>query len=97
MTVEALAAADARWDELVDAAPTPDVYFRPGYGRAYEAAGEGRLVGVRTASALFPLLLRALPFGVDGFDAVTPYGYGGLLPLAARSDASTDVRQLRDW
>ena len=97
MTVETLAAGDARWDELVDAAPTPDVYFRPGYGRAYEVAGDGRLVGVRTGSALFPLLLRELPFGGEGLDAVTPYGYGGLLPLAPDADPATDVRQLRDW
>ena len=81
MTVETLAAGDGRWDELVDAAPTPDVYFRPGYGRAYESVGEGRLVAVRTDGALFPLLLRELPFGEDGLDAITPYGYGGLLPL----------------
>ena len=86
-------------DELVDAAPTSDVHFRPGYGRAYEAVGEGRLV-VRTSGALFPLLLRELPFGEDGFDAITPYGYGGLLPLAAGptpsrmcSNFATGVRQ----
>ncbi len=97
MTVETLVAGDGRWDELVDTAPTPDVYFRPGYGRVYEIAGEGRLVAVRTDGALFPLLLRELPFGEDGLDAVTPYGYGGLLPLAAGSDPVTDVRQLRDW
>lgn len=97
MTVESLAPGDERWDELVDDAPTPDVYFRPGYCRAYEAAGEGRAVAVRTETALFPLLLRELPFREDGFDAVTPYGYGGLLPLAASADLSADVRQLRDW
>jgi hypothetical protein len=97
VTVETLGPADERWDELVDAAPTPDIYFRPGYGRAYEAAGEGRLVGVHTEAALFPLLLRELPFGEDGLDAVTPYGYGGLLPLASGTDSVEDVRQLRDW
>ena len=97
MTVEVLAADDRRWDELVDGAPTPDVYFRPGYCRSYEAADEGRLVTVRTEGALFPLLLRELPFGADGVDAVTPYGYGGLLPLAEGSDPVSDVRQLRDW
>jgi Acetyltransferase (GNAT) domain len=97
VTAESLVAGDERWDGLVDAAPTPDVYFRPGYCRAYEAAGEGRLVGVRTEAALFPLLLRGLPFGEDGFDAVTPYGYGGLLPLAEGADLSADVSQLRDW
>jgi serine/alanine adding enzyme len=102
VTAESLAADDERWDGLVDAAPTPDVYFRPGYCRAYEAAGEGRAVAVRTDGALFPLLLRELPFGQDGFDAVTPYGYGGLLPLTRDayvpvSDTVSDLRQLRDW
>ncbi len=97
MTVESLAADDARWDGLVDAAPTPDVYFRPGYCRAYEAADEGRVVAVRTETALFPLLLRELPYGEAGFDAVTPYGYGGILPLTEGADLVTDVRRLRDW
>ena len=97
MTVESLAPDDEHWDELIDHAATPDVYFRPGYCRAYEAAGEGRAVAVRTETALFPLLLRELPFAEDGFDAVTPYGYGGLLPLAESADLSADVRQLRDW
>jgi len=97
VTVESLAPGDARWDELVDDAPTPDVYFRPGYCRAYEAAGEGQAVAVRTGTALFPLLLRDLPFGEDGFDAITPFGHGGLLPLTEGADLLADVRQLRDW
>ena len=97
MTVESLAADDTRWDGLVDAAPTPDVYFRPGYCRAYEAAGEGRIVAVQTETALFPLMLRQLPFGESGFDAATPYGYGGILPLTEAADLVTDVRRLRDW
>jgi serine/alanine adding enzyme len=91
-----LGAGDARWDELVDAAPTPDVYYRPGYCAAYEAAGHGRLVAVETAGALFPLLLRPLPFGEDGVDAATPYGYGGVL-TGSDPVKTTDVRQLRDW
>jgi serine/alanine adding enzyme len=95
--VTVLAADDERWDGLVDAAPAPDVYFRPGYCRAYEVTGEGRAVAVRTETALFPLLLRELPYAEDGFDAVTPYGYGGLLPLSDAADSVTDVRQLRDW
>ncbi len=97
MTAETLVPGDARWDGLVGDAPTPDVYFRPGYCRAYEVAGDGRAVAVRTETALFPLLLRELPDGEDGFDAVTPYGYGGLLPLAGGADLLADVRQLRDW
>jgi len=97
LTVEALAARDGRWDELVDASPAPDVYYRPAYCAAYETAGHGRAVAVVTDGALFPLLLRPLPFGEDGFDATTPYGFGGLLPLSGRTDPGSDLRQLRDW
>jgi Acetyltransferase (GNAT) domain len=92
-----LGAGDSRWDELVDAAPTPDVYYRPGYCAAYEAAGHGRLVAVETAGALFPLLLRPLPFGEAGVDAATPYGYGGVLATGSDPIKTTDVHQLRDW
>jgi GNAT acetyltransferase-like protein len=88
---------DERWEATVDEAPTQDVYFRPGYCRPYEVAGHGSAVAVRTGGALFPLLLRPLPFGQDGFDAVTPYGYGGLLPLGESGDLRTDLRQLGDW
>jgi hypothetical protein len=97
LTVEALGTRDPRWDELVDASPAPDVYYRPGYCRAYEAAGHGRAVAVVTDGALFPLLLRPLPFGEDGFDAVTPYGYGGALFTEPGPVKSADLRQLRDW
>ena len=95
MTVEGLGTGDGRWDGLVDASPTPDVYYRPGYCGAYEAAGHGRVVAVATDGALFPLLLRPLPFGEDGFDAFTPYGYGGV--LSTGPGARADLRQLRDW
>jgi serine/alanine adding enzyme len=102
LTVEALGADDGRWDKLVDESAAPDVYYRPGYCRANGAAGHGRAVAVVTERALFPLLLRPLPFGEEGFDAATPYGYGGVLPLGrdtpfTGSDPTTEVRQLRDW
>ena len=71
------------------------------FSRAYEAAGHGRAVAVVTERALFPLLLRPLPFGEEGYDAATPYGYGGVLPLGPAgslgSDPASEVRQLRDW
>jgi Acetyltransferase (GNAT) domain len=86
---------DPRWDELVDGSPTPDVYYRPGYCAAYEAVGHGRAVAVVTERALYPLLLRPLPFGEEGFDAATPYGYGGV--LLTEPGAGADVGQLRDW
>ena len=80
VTVEALGADDRRWDELVDASPAPDVYFRPRLlPRVRGGRARARRRG-RHGGALFPLLLRALPFGEEGLDAATPYGYGGLLP-----------------
>jgi serine/alanine adding enzyme len=98
LRVEALGTDDPRWEELVEGSPHADVYYRPGYCRAYEAAGHGRAVAVVTEQAVFPLLLRPLPFGEEGFDAATPYGYGGVLPLGGDSSLpETEVRQLRDW
>jgi hypothetical protein len=97
LTVEALGADDGRWEGLTADA---DVYFRPGYCGAYEAASHGRAVAVVTEGAVFPLLLRPLPFGEEGFDAATPYGYGGLLPRDASVTGAvpaSEVRQLRDW
>jgi Acetyltransferase (GNAT) domain len=79
------------WNQLVNLAPVSDVYYRPGYALAYEAAGHGKAIAVILTSdrgqVLMPLLLQRLsdlPFGQNesGFDAVTPYGYGGLLPLS---------------
>jgi hypothetical protein len=95
MTSQLLATGDARWEALVDGSPTPDVYYRPGYCAAYEAVGHGRAVAVVTDGVLYPLLLRPLPFGEEGFDAATPYGYGGV--LLTQAGARADVRQLRDW
>jgi serine/alanine adding enzyme len=97
LTAEALGAGDRRWDELVSAAAEPDVYYRPGYCAAHEAAGHGEVVAVATEHALWPLLLRRLPFGEDGQDAATPYGYGGLLPAGPGAVSATDLEQLRAW
>jgi sugar O-acyltransferase (sialic acid O-acetyltransferase NeuD family) len=97
----------ATWDDLVDRAPIPDVYYRPAYLRAYALTGHGRPVAVLVRSgsteALFPLLIRKLD--IDGQvvrDALTPYGYGGLLRLSGPEQPGLDVtrqlfRQLQDW
>jgi Acetyltransferase (GNAT) domain len=79
-----------RWNAMVDAAPDPDIYYRPGYLRAHQVAGHGSAIAVQINAgrtrALFPFLLRPvseLGFAAesDGFDAGTAYGYGGLLLL----------------
>lgn len=97
----------ALWEQLVEQAPVPDAYYRPGYAQAYEAAGHGQAIalllqggGVRV---LVPLLMRELadpPFSVasPGFDAYTPYGYGGLLSLEAEPpDALPLISALQEW
>src|ERR1035441_1067942 len=97
----------ATWDDLVDRAPVPDVYYRPAYVRAYALTGHGRPVAVVVRSglteALFPFLIRQL--NIDGQvvrDAVTPYGYGGLLRLSGPEYPGPEIvrdlfSQLRDW
>jgi methionyl-tRNA formyltransferase len=97
----------ATWDDLVDRAPVPDVYYRPAYIRAYALSGHGRPVAVVVRSgsteALFPLLIREFDIGGQTVrDAVTPYGYGGLLRLSGPECPGPEIArhlfsQLRDW
>ncbi len=93
----------ARWDALVSEAWFPDTYYRPGYVRAYEVEGHGRAVAAHGRCAgvefLVPLLLR--PICDLGFtarpglqDAITAYGYGGLLPLNTPHPSEAQVREL---
>ncbi|HVP43772.1 MAG TPA: GNAT family N-acetyltransferase [Terriglobales bacterium] len=99
-----------RWNDLVDASPAPDLYYRPGYTRAYQVEGEGKAVALHVEAGdtafLFPLLLRPLsklPFapGTAGQDAITPYGYGGILPLRSAHATPDQLRAglttLADW
>jgi hypothetical protein len=94
---QVLHAADSsdlsKWDQLLNLAPASDVYYRPGYSLAYEIAGHGKAIAVILTAdhgqVLMPLLvqrLSKLPFAQrePGFDAITPYGYGGLLPLSEK-------------
>ena len=94
----------------MEAAPVPDIYYRPGYARAYQVEGEGRAVALHVetsgAAFLFPFVLRPLSNlsfapGTSGQDAVTPYGYGGLLPLHSARPTPEQLRaaitSLADW
>jgi len=103
--------SDAAWNSLVDNSECQDIYYRPGYVRAYETAGSDRAVAVTVAAGgstfLVPLIIRPLrqiSFGheMDGYDAITPYGYGGLLHVDRPLENSQDTIQefcdsLRGW
>ena len=103
-------AADIRaWDDLVNHSPTPDTYFRPGYAAAYtdeSTSAFALLLHTSKRRFLLPLLRRrvsTLPFAtrMEDYDAVTPYGYGGILPLEAGNisgeDAGELITELRLW
>lgn len=106
-TVTVLRAADTAerrcWEEIVVGTPGSDVYHRPGYALAYQAAGHGQAIALRVpvegGAFLVPLIVRtldALPFGrpFRGQDAVTPYGFGGVLPLQAGTPTDEQVEAL---
>jgi hypothetical protein len=78
------------WESLIDSSSDPDVYYRPAYLQAYEAAGHGHaaalLVDTGQGRALIPLLFRPVskldnPSDIYALDGITAYGYGGLLLL----------------
>jgi GNAT superfamily N-acetyltransferase len=98
----------ATWDALVDSAPVPDVYYRPGYvqAAALPAGGPGvaLVVDAEGSRVLVPLVLRtfddlAFARGERGGDAITPYGYGGFLPLEGEVDIdlASLLEELRAW
>ncbi|MCP3761329.1 GNAT family N-acetyltransferase [Domibacillus sp. A3M-37] len=76
-----------KWNGLVKACETYDVFFLADYLDLYEQRGEGRARlfvyqenGERYV--LYPYLLRNISERIDGrayFDIATPYGYGGPL------------------
>ena len=79
---------DAQWDELVARLDADDVYLRLDYHRASAELEPVPALPVLLhwrsedgAEVALPLLLRALPGGLDGWDATSAYGYGG--PIAA--------------
>ena len=71
-----------RWDELVKSFSAYDVYYLSGYVRAFQIHGDGlpQLLyyeddGLR---AIYVYMRRQT--AIDGiYDAITPYGYGGVL------------------
>lgn len=91
--IEVIDLSDSRrWDSIVRTFADYDVYYLSGYVRAFELHGDGHPVLIYYSSpgsrAVCVLLIRnladdpefagVLPSG-HYYDAVTPYGYGGLL------------------
>lgn len=71
-----------RWDEIVTSFPNYDVYYLSGYVRAFEIHGDGtpHLIFYKSdhLRAIYVFMRRetSLP---GCYDAITPYGYGGVL------------------
>ena len=73
-----------------------DVYFTPEYGRLYEAIEGGILQSFSFScdegEIYYQYLKRPVPYLVDGvqyYDAMTPYGYGG--PIVLRVEAGQEL------
>jgi hypothetical protein len=102
---------DQEWRSMVDGTPAADVYYQPAYVRSYEKAGHGSavalLISIAESRFLLPLLLRpladlAFAEGTPGFDAISAYGYGGLLLLSGEADVSRETIRdlfaaLKNW
>jgi GNAT superfamily N-acetyltransferase len=99
------------WNRLVDLSSCPDVYYRPAYVQAYEAAGHGQaaalLVDTGEGRVLIPILIRSIsnpgfltaPIALDG---ITAYGYGGLLLLEGLKELGVSqvrmlIEHIRVW
>ena len=69
------------WDGLVCSFPYYDVYYLSGYVKAFEINGDGipELLYYETEElrAIYVYMKRRIANGI--YDAVTPYGYGGVL------------------
>jgi hypothetical protein len=69
-------ADDERWLVAWEGWPEREVHAHPEYVRLYEEEGAHARCALADG-VLYPFLLRELPFGAEGADIVTPYGYGG--------------------
>lgn len=83
--------ADPLWIDVLDST-SHDIYHLPRYSEieADRLTGEPVAAFVEQGDCrlLIPLILRPLPAGVEGVDAVSPYGYPGpLLSPAALTDS----------
>ena len=92
--VALIAPDDPRWSRMLDQAPH-DFHHLPAFVELEAERGHGAARGLWVeesgSAVLLPLIVRALPdaLGVDGQDAISPYGY----PSPLFSDASQASRE----
>ena len=79
-----------------------DLYFTPEYGRLYEKIEGGTLetfsFSVPEGEVYYQYLKRPVPYLVDGiqyYDAMTPYGYGG--PIVLRAEAGQEAALVKKF
>jgi hypothetical protein len=82
---------DNAWTGFIECVRS-DIYHQPGYIRTSELIHDGTsrvaMVNERGMTTGVPLLLRSLPYHVEGFDAITPYGYPCVIG---------EARSVDDW
>jgi hypothetical protein len=76
LSLAVVTADDERWLAAWEAWPEREVHAHPEYVALYED-DTARALCALDDGVLYPFLLRDLPFGAEGGDIVTPYGYGG--------------------
>jgi len=94
----------AAWLELWDEWPDREIMAHPDYARLF-ARPQDRVLAVtaRTAAGavLYPVILRPLaqePWGLDGYDTTTPYGYGGPFCWGTTpADTESFCKSFDDW
>jgi hypothetical protein len=69
------------WDDVVRTFPNYDIYYQSGYVKAFEINGDGHpellYYEAEDLRAIYVYMKRRIADGM--YDAVTPYGYGGVL------------------
>lgn len=76
-TVTILSVHDARWDDVIAAIPSADVYYERGYCQA-GAQGDAELFVFQRNQGTVILPYIRIPSPIAGlFDAISPYGYSG--------------------
>lgn len=75
-----------------------DLYFTPEYGRLYETIENAELRAFsyndQNGEVYYQYLKRPVPFLIDGvqyYDAMTPYGYGGPIVLQCKRDKEAEL------